>query len=231
MEIESAYSAETLAYLATYNSTGPCRPDKSLVTDDRVITLQGVHHSARPTWKLRATVEFYRDILGLKLLHCIAAKGWGPPGHADFLHFFFDTGRGSTLAFFYYLGTDQPEWMKPVYHYMANAVHTAWNVPTRAELESFKALLESRGVACSAFTRHEIIESLYVLDPNGYVFEMTTPTRDTTEVDAVDGNLTLEAVMQLEDEAFARSEPSASSMEALWRRKRDLVAASMTAKG
>ena len=41
------------------------------------MALHGVDHTARPTWKLRETVEFYRDILGLKLVHAITAKGWG----------------------------------------------------------------------------------------------------------------------------------------------------------
>ena len=40
--------------------------------------LNGVHHTARPTWKLRETVEFYRDKLGLPLVHAISARGWGP---------------------------------------------------------------------------------------------------------------------------------------------------------
>ncbi len=39
--------------------------------------LHGVDHTARPTWKLRETVHFYRDILGLPLVHAITAKGWG----------------------------------------------------------------------------------------------------------------------------------------------------------
>src|SRR5690349_18920690 len=70
--------------------------------------LHGVHHTARPTWKLRETLEFYRDVLGLRLVHAISARGWGPAEHPDFLHFFFDSGNGSTIAFFYYLGTEQP---------------------------------------------------------------------------------------------------------------------------
>ena len=72
--------------------------------------LHGVDHTARPTWKLRETVHFYRDILGLPLVHCISAKGWGreKENHADILHFFFDSGNESTIAFFYYIGTQQP---------------------------------------------------------------------------------------------------------------------------
>ena len=65
--------------------------------------LRGVDHTARPTWKLRETIEFYRDVLGLPLVHAITAKGWGreKEQHADFIHFFFDSGNDSTIAFFY----------------------------------------------------------------------------------------------------------------------------------
>eukprot|EP01042_Synura_sphagnicola_P012447 gene12447-15841_t len=72
------------------------------------LSLNGVDHTARPTWKLNETVEFYRDILGLPLVHAISARGWGPPGHHDFLHFFFDAGKGATIAFFYYIGSPRP---------------------------------------------------------------------------------------------------------------------------
>ena len=83
------------------------------------LVLNGVDHTARPTWKLRETVEFYRDKLGLPLVHAITAKGWGraKEQHADFVHFFFEAGKGSTIAFFYYIGTDQPpEIMVPREH-------------------------------------------------------------------------------------------------------------------
>lgn len=60
--------------------------------------LRGVDHTARPTWKLRETIEFYRDVLGLPLVHAITAKGWGreKEQHADFIHFFFDSGNDNT---------------------------------------------------------------------------------------------------------------------------------------
>ena len=76
------------------------------------IPLAGVHHTARPTWKLAETVHFYRDLLGLPLVHAISARGWGPEDHADFLHFFFDSGNGSTIAFFDYIGTTPPDFVE-----------------------------------------------------------------------------------------------------------------------
>ena len=46
--------------------------------DLHALTLRGVDHTARPTWRLRETIEFYRDKLGLPLIHVISARGWGP---------------------------------------------------------------------------------------------------------------------------------------------------------
>ena len=109
------------------------------------LTLRGVDHTARPTWKLRETLEFYRDKLGLPLVHVISARGWGPATHPDFLHFFFDSGNGSTIAFFYYLGGEEPaaldgrSAMKPVPEdHVFDATHTAWLVDTADELQAWK---------------------------------------------------------------------------------------------
>src|SRR4029450_4697809 len=161
---------------------------------------------ARPTWKLRETVEFYRDVLGLPLIHTISARGWGPPGHPDFLHFFFDAGKGATIAFFYYIGTDRPQRYEPEDHYFYIATHTAWSVSTSEELRKWKTTLESRGVIVSPYTRHEILESIYFRDPNGYPVEITLRVRDVEVIDAVDAKLTLEAAMQMEDELRANGD-------------------------
>ncbi len=124
------------------------------------MALHGVDHTARPTWKLRETVEFYRDILGLKLVHAITAKGWGreKEEHADFIHFFFDSGKESCIAFFYYIGTQQPPELVVPKGYMAMANHTAWRVETEEELLIWQKRLEEKGVKVSQFVKHEILE-------------------------------------------------------------------------
>jgi catechol 2,3-dioxygenase-like lactoylglutathione lyase family enzyme len=184
--------------------------------------LCGVDHSARPTWKLRETVEFYRDILSLPLVHTISARGWGQPNHPDFLHFFFDAGKGATIAFFYYIGTDRPEKFIPEDHYFYSATHTAWGVDNPEQLRLWKETLEKRGVTVSPYTRHEILESIYFRDPNGYPLEVTLRLRDTHMLDAKDAEMTLEAAMQLEDETRARNE-RLRDIDTVWRRKAKLV--------
>jgi catechol 2,3-dioxygenase-like lactoylglutathione lyase family enzyme len=189
------------------------------------LRLRGVDHTARPTWKLKETVEFYRDIVGLPLIHTISARGWGPATHPDFLHFFFDSGKGSTIAFFYYLGSSAPAYMEgrtgrpPVPEdHVFDATHTSWLVDSQEELLAWKARLEQRGLQVSTETRHEVIESIYFRDPNGYFIEITRKLRALGPLDAVDAALTLEAAIEVEATAGGDS-----SIEAIWNRKAQLL--------
>jgi len=185
--------------------------------------LSGVHHAARPTWKLRETLEFYRDVMGLPLVHCVSARGWGKGYHPDFLHFFFDSGNGSTIAFFYYLGHKQPEHLHHRPEFDNDAHHTAWRVETKAELEAWRALLEQRGVEIMYQIEHEVVESIYFRDPNGYYLEIGRPLREFVAIDCHDAELTLAAAIALEDEMAARGE-QLSAIEPVWKAKGDLVA-------
>lgn len=181
--------------------------------------LNGVDHTARPTWKLAETVAFYRDVLGLPLIHAITAKGWGreKEEHADFIHFFFDSGNGSSIAFFYYIGTEQPPELKVPRGYMAMANHTAWRVDSEDELHSWQLRLEQAGVAVSQFIQHEVIESIYFRDPNWYPLEITRSLRAVEQIDATDAALTMQAALDL----AARG--GWTSVEQLWRAKAELV--------
>ncbi|WP_197277196.1 VOC family protein [Sphingomonas profundi] len=184
--------------------------------------LGGVHHTARPTWKLKETVEFYNDILGLPIVHAISAVGWGPEDHPDFIHLFFGAGRDSTIAFFYYLGTPPLESPLTPDHWLYKSVHTAWRVETRDELLAWKERLEARGLSVLQ-VRHEIIESIYVTDPNGYMIEFTWQVREMTTHDGLDAELTLRAAIAIEEERGA----PVTDIETVWRRKGALVAAQL----
>lgn len=202
--------------------TGDMTGVKHAVEDGISLALHGVDHTARPTWKLNETVEFYRDVLGLPLVHAITARGWGPPGHHDFLHFFFDAGKGATIAFFYYIGSERPEKYTPEEHHFYFATHTAWAVEGENELIKWKETLEKRGIKISPYTRHEILESIYFTDPNGYPVEITRRLRDTELIDEVDARLTMQAAMEVESEARAASR-LIDNIDAVWRRKAKLV--------
>ena len=183
------------------------------------LSLHGVDHTARPTWKLRETVEFYRDVLGLPLVHAITAKGWGreKEQHADFIHFFFESGNESCIAFFFYIGTQQPAELVVPKGYMAMANHTAWRVETEDELLAWQKRLEAKDVRVSQFVKHEILESIYFRDPNFYPLEITRSLRDMEDLDAVDARMTIDAALTLEDSGRW------TSIEQLWRAKSEFV--------
>jgi catechol 2,3-dioxygenase-like lactoylglutathione lyase family enzyme len=183
-----------------------------------ILALEGVHHTARPTWKLAETVHFYRDVMGLKICHAITAKGWGPEDHPDFLHFFFESGNGSTIAFFYYLGSERPADSVPWDHWLYRSVHTAWRVLDRGTLMAWKERLESFGYKVMV-VRHEILESIYVTDPNDYMIEISWQMRPLGRNDAVDATLTLEAAINIEKET---SRP-VQVIDDIWRAKSRLV--------
>jgi catechol 2,3-dioxygenase-like lactoylglutathione lyase family enzyme len=199
--------------------------------------LRGVDHTARPTWKLRETIEFYRDKLGLPLVHVISARGWGPATHPDFLHFFFDSGNGSTIAFFYYLGSDMPaglqgrDAMPPLPDdHVFDATHTAWIVEGADELQAWKQRLEAQGLNVSVETTHEVIESIYVRDPNGYFIEFTRKLRPLDALDARDGALTLQAALAAED-AAAHAGKRVKAVDDIWAGKAKLLDASHKTAG
>ena len=187
--------------------------------------LSGVDHTARPTWKLEETVRFYRDVMGLPLIHAVTAKGWGRGNddHPDFLHFFFDGGAGSSIAFFYYIGTEQPESMKLPRGYLSLSNHTAWAVKTAEDLAAWKAKLEATGVRVSEEIHHEITASIYFRDPNGYPIEISLPLRQTERMDADDAALTVEAALTLVKRG------GWTHIEEMWALKGELVEARLMA--
>jgi catechol 2,3-dioxygenase-like lactoylglutathione lyase family enzyme len=186
------------------------------------LRLNGVHHTARPTWKLKETVEFYRDTLGLPLIHGVSARGWGREQHPDFLHFFFDSGAGSTIAFFYYLAHPQPDYLVHHLKFDSDALHTAWRVETREELMAWRERLEARGVPIVFQIEHEVIESIYFRDPNGYFLEITRPLREFVPLDAIDADLTIRAAIEAEEAARSRG-GELTHIEAAWRAKGDML--------
>ena len=190
-------------------------------SDSVQLGLHGVHHSARPTWKLKETVEFYHEILGLPIVHCITARGWGRGGHPDFLHFFFDSGCGSVIAFFYYLGTDRPNDIRPADEILFRATHIAWAVESKDELLQWKKTLEHRGIDVSPVSHHEIIHSIYFTDPNGYPLEVSYQTRDINELDSIDAEDTLRASIQLESDRSDAGQ-KIGSIDEVWNRKASL---------
>ena len=71
-------------------------------------TTRGVHHLALCTDDMKATIDFYVEVLGVPLVHAmkvppglgIGPRNRGNPPYEEVRHYFFDMGNDSLLAFF-----------------------------------------------------------------------------------------------------------------------------------
>src|ERR1700730_12649649 len=180
--------------------------------------IYGINHNAFVMWDPAATVRFYRDIMGFPIVHAITAKGWGQEGHADFAHIFFDVGGGNCAAFFYYFGVGKRDTRST--DYVGNGRHMAFHCNTQAELLAWREHLRQQAVNVSPPVQHELTESIYFSDPNGYPLEITRPLRAMNPLDAADAQLTVAALL----ETLATGKGSAEDM---WVRKGRLLEESL----
>lgn len=128
-------------------------------------------------------MRFYHEILGFPIVHSVCAVGWGPSDHPDFVHFFFDIGKGDRLAFFYYFGLER--FSEPgqdayathgpkVPRFFRDSRHLAIHVDSEEALDEYRRRLEDNGWTVEMQVKHETIESIYTYDPNGFMVEFTT---------------------------------------------------------
>jgi catechol 2,3-dioxygenase-like lactoylglutathione lyase family enzyme len=187
--------------------------------------MRGVDHAAFPTFDPVATVKFYRDVLGLPVVHSICAAGWGPDDHPDFIHFFFDIGKGDRLAFFYYFGLAPftggrgDAWARfddSVPEFFLGSRHLALHVDTEEALTEYQRRLDESRWPTEMRIQHETIESIYTHDPNGYIVEITRAMREVTPQEDLDANLTIDALCDI----LAAGE---ATMDALLTRKAALI--------
>lgn len=161
--------------------------------------VRGVDHAAFPTFDPKATIHFYRDVLGFPVVHATCALGWGPEAHPDFIHFFFDIGQGDRLAFFYYFGIEEYQ-DKNVPELIRKARHLAIHVESEEDLAEYRRRLDASEWPCELQIRHETVESIYVTDPNGYLMEFARPLRAITVEDDIDANISADALIAVFDE-------------------------------
>lgn len=169
--------------------------------------VQGVDHTAFPTFDPAATVRFYRDVLGFPVVHSICAVGWGPQDHPDFIHFFFDIGGGDRLAFFYYFGFEPVHarargdvyagFDEDVPEFFVRSRHLAIHVDSEADLLEYRRRLDASEWQVEMQIKHETIESIYTHDPNGYMVEFTRPMRPVTPQEDLDANITIDALLDV----------------------------------
>ena len=146
-------------------------------------TTRGVHHLALNTEDMKMTIDFYADVIGMKLVHALKVPpglGSGPgnrgnPPFENLRHYFFDMGNDSLLAFF-----EMPKGAKQVGDRDALAAmqHVAFTM-LPAAYEALQARLTARGI--DFIGPLEVLPgvfSIYFFDPNGIRLEASCQPGD-----------------------------------------------------
>ena len=136
---------------------------------ERRMRLTGVHHLTAITRDLDATTAFYRDLLGLRLVHA------GPSDDdPDARHHWFSAGEGEPGTLISFL--EYPS-MSPGTIGAGSVQHFALTVGSPEEQLAWVDYLRSRGVACSDVFDRGGFRSIYLRDPDGNIVEIATHGR------------------------------------------------------
>jgi len=132
----------------------------------------GINHLAFATGDLEATIRFWRDLLGMRLVY-----GYGQPGYRQY---FFEVSATDLIAFF--------EWPAvaplprrthgtPVKGPFAFD-HVSIGVSSEETLWELVATLSAADFPASDVIDHGFIRSVYSFDPNGIPIEFSWPAED-----------------------------------------------------
>jgi catechol 2,3-dioxygenase-like lactoylglutathione lyase family enzyme len=128
--------------------------------------LRGLHHVTAICRDLERTLAFYRDLLGLAVVHDAPSDDdpqtrhvWlgAPDGHP-----------GSLVTFMQY-----PELPAGVVG-IGSTHHFAFVVESAEEQEAWRDYLRGRGVECTDVFDRGAFRSLYLRDPDGHILEIAT---------------------------------------------------------
>jgi len=121
----------------------------------------GVNHLAFLTDKLDETIEFYTQVVRLKLLRVRVDDG-----DARSTQVFFDMGRGELLAFLKVYNVDTPNKMGlGGFHHFALTVDDG-------QYEAVRKRLDERKIPYTTI-KHEILTTITTHDPNGITLELS----------------------------------------------------------
>ena len=129
----------------------------------------GINHLAMATGDIDATIAFWRDLLGMRLV-----AGLGRPGYR---HYFFEISSHDMIAFFEWpevAPLPEKDHGVPVRGPFAFD-HISFEVATQEDLWQLKRRLEDAEQWVSEVIDHGFIHSIYTFDPNQIPIEFSCP--------------------------------------------------------
>jgi len=128
--------------------------------------LRGIHHLTLICRDLQRTTAFYRDLLGLALVH--AATNDDDP---DSRHFWFGDAAGTPGTLISFL--EYPN-LPPGTVGTGSTHHLAFTVESADEQLAWRDYLRAHGVECTDVFDRAQFRSIYLRDPDGHIVEIAT---------------------------------------------------------
>ena len=136
------------------------------MSEDKRMQLRGLHHVTAICRDAEQTITFYRDVLGLAIVHDGPSEDDPESRHVWFGAM--DGGPGKLVSFMQY-----PELPKGVVG-VGSTHHFALLVDSSEEQEAWRDYLRGRGIECSDVFDRGASRSIYLHDPDGHVVEIAT---------------------------------------------------------
>ena len=137
-----------------------------------MIRYTGINHLAMVTNDMGATIRYWRDLLGMRLV-----AGLGRPGYR---HYFFEISSQDMISFFEWPDAEpiaEKDHGVPVKGPVAFD-HVAIGVESDEDLWHIKAQLEAADIWVSEAIDHGFIHSIYSFDPNNIPIEFSAPVAE-----------------------------------------------------
>ena len=136
---------------------------------------RGVHHLALVTTDMDATVRFYHEVLGARLVITLATPA--------FRHYFFEFDQGNTVAFFEYRDHEVDSFAKQAgvpFPQASQFDHLSLALPDEDALLRLRDRLKEHDCEVTDVVDHGVLRSIYFMDPNGIALEASWWTLDPT---------------------------------------------------
>ncbi len=134
-----------------------------------MVRYSGINHLAMAIKDMDATIRFWRDLLGMRLV-----AGLGRPGYR---HYFFEISAHDMIAFFEWPDVEkipEKDHGVPVKGPFAFD-HVAIEVESDDDLWELKDRFEAADIWVSEIIDHGFIHSVYAFDPNNIAIEFSAP--------------------------------------------------------
>ena len=172
---------------------------------------RGIHHLALITDDIRATTDFFVNVVGMPLVHAMkvppglgtGAGNRGNPPWENVRHYFFDMGNDSLLAYFEIPKGEKPQSDRDA---VGGMQHCAF-IMTPEKFDALQARLEAAGVPYDEVTPLPGLSSLYFKDPSGARLEACCQRADK------DSPAVINLVWQAKAEAIKELETTGASKE------------------